>query len=208
MDERKNVFKPHITLSLLMLLSIVFVPMFDPFGGFFSSYDEYPFWENIASIFEEGFEAFEYFPVIFTMSALIPCIIMLLGAINKSRGTILFSSISGIVLMSFFLLLFIDQNELDDVFDLEWSTIGVGFWIPLALFVVSLFKVPSSQVVNEENNFEQRMPMHVRYNGGQHEYLSNGEIYEVANIEDGYYRIIDEGGEGYLCPPDDFEIIE
>ena len=42
-----------------------------------------------------------------------------------------------------------------------------------------------------------------------------GKIYEVIDIENGWYRIIDEDGvdegddvPGYLYPPEDFEIVE
>lgn len=38
--------------------------------------------------------------------------------------------------------------------------------------------------------------------------LTNGTIYEVIFVEKGWYRIIDESGEDYLYPPEQFEIIE
>lgn len=37
--------------------------------------------------------------------------------------------------------------------------------------------------------------------------LTHGKIYEVIAIEKGWYRIIDDSGEDYLYPPDDFEIL-
>lgn len=37
--------------------------------------------------------------------------------------------------------------------------------------------------------------------------LTHGKIYEVLSIEKEWYRIVDESGEDYLYPPDDFEII-
>lgn len=38
--------------------------------------------------------------------------------------------------------------------------------------------------------------------------LTKNNIYEVLAIEKGWYRIVDDTGEDYLYPPDNFEIIE
>lgn len=38
--------------------------------------------------------------------------------------------------------------------------------------------------------------------------LTNGNIYSVISVENGWYRIIDDSGEDYLYPPDLFEIID
>lgn len=38
--------------------------------------------------------------------------------------------------------------------------------------------------------------------------LTNGKIYEVISIERGWYRLIDDSGEDYLYPPENFKIIE
>lgn len=38
--------------------------------------------------------------------------------------------------------------------------------------------------------------------------LTNGDIYEVISVERGWYRVVDDGGEDYLYPPDEFEVVE
>ena len=38
--------------------------------------------------------------------------------------------------------------------------------------------------------------------------LINGKVYSVLAIEKGWYRLVDESGEDYLYPSDNFEIIE
>ena len=38
--------------------------------------------------------------------------------------------------------------------------------------------------------------------------LTNGKIYEVISIEKAWYRIVDDSGEDYLYPPEQFEIVE
>lgn len=38
--------------------------------------------------------------------------------------------------------------------------------------------------------------------------LTNGKIYDVLAVEKGWYRIVDDSGEDYLYPPENFEIIK
>lgn len=38
--------------------------------------------------------------------------------------------------------------------------------------------------------------------------LTHGEVYGVLSVEKGWYRIIDDSGEDYLYPPEDFEVVE
>lgn len=37
--------------------------------------------------------------------------------------------------------------------------------------------------------------------------LINGKIYDCLGIEEDWYRVIDETGEDYLYPPEEFEIV-
>ena len=52
--------------------------------------------------------------------------------------------------------------------------------------------------------------MKVKYIGDKGSEMSvvKGRVYTCLGIESGWYRIIDEEGEDYLYPPDDFIIIE
>lgn len=38
--------------------------------------------------------------------------------------------------------------------------------------------------------------------------LTNKKAYEVQSIEKGWYRLVDDSGEDYLYPPEQFEIVE
>lgn len=38
--------------------------------------------------------------------------------------------------------------------------------------------------------------------------LTNGKIYDVVSVERSWYRIVDDTGEDYLYPADNFEIVE
>lgn len=51
--------------------------------------------------------------------------------------------------------------------------------------------------------------MKVKWNGKtEFLVLTNGAAYEVLSIENGWYRLIDDSGEDYLYPPEQFDIIE
>lgn len=38
--------------------------------------------------------------------------------------------------------------------------------------------------------------------------LTYGKLYTVLSIEKGWYRLVDDSGEDYLYPPDNFDIAE
>lgn len=38
--------------------------------------------------------------------------------------------------------------------------------------------------------------------------LTNNKIYDVISVEKGWYRIVDDSGEDYLYPPEQFEVVE
>ena len=38
--------------------------------------------------------------------------------------------------------------------------------------------------------------------------LTNGKVYDVISVEKCCYRVVDDSGEDYLYPPDQFVIVE
>ena len=38
--------------------------------------------------------------------------------------------------------------------------------------------------------------------------LTHGKTYDVLSVEKGWYRIVDDSGEDYLYPPENFEVVE
>ncbi|MBQ3089076.1 MAG: hypothetical protein IJD21_00790 [Oscillospiraceae bacterium] len=38
--------------------------------------------------------------------------------------------------------------------------------------------------------------------------LTAEKVYSVLSIENGWYRLVDDSGDDYLYPPDQFEIVE
>lgn len=51
--------------------------------------------------------------------------------------------------------------------------------------------------------------MKIKYIGSKSDpmELIKGKIYECLSIEKGWYRIVDESGEDYLYPPEEFEVV-
>ncbi|MDR1421833.1 MAG: hypothetical protein LBI64_03090 [Coriobacteriales bacterium] len=51
--------------------------------------------------------------------------------------------------------------------------------------------------------------MNVRYIGDYYKVsLIKGTTYHVVGVEKSWYRIVDETGEDYLFPPEEFEVVE
>ena len=38
--------------------------------------------------------------------------------------------------------------------------------------------------------------------------LTNGKVYTVLSVEKDWYRSVDDSGEDYLYPPEDFEVVD
>lgn len=38
--------------------------------------------------------------------------------------------------------------------------------------------------------------------------LTHDKIYDVISVEKGWYRVIDDSGDDYLYPPEQFEIVD
>mgnify|MGYP004478856195 CR=1 FL=1 len=50
--------------------------------------------------------------------------------------------------------------------------------------------------------------MKVKYKGKTDISLTNGKVYDVLSVENGWYRIVDDTEEDYLFSPEDFEIVQ
>jgi hypothetical protein len=37
--------------------------------------------------------------------------------------------------------------------------------------------------------------------------LTNGKVHDVISVEKGWYRIVDDGGEDHLYPPEEFAVV-
>lgn len=49
--------------------------------------------------------------------------------------------------------------------------------------------------------------MKIRYKGETDCSLTNGKIYDVISVEQGWYRIVDDSEEDYLFNPEEFDVV-
>lgn len=50
--------------------------------------------------------------------------------------------------------------------------------------------------------------MKAKYIGESDVSLTNGTEYDVVSVESGWFRVIDDNGDDYIFPPDQFVVIE
>lgn len=51
--------------------------------------------------------------------------------------------------------------------------------------------------------------MRVRYKGETSFLeLTHDKLYRVLSVEKGWYRVVDDSGEDYLYPPDEFQVVK
>ena len=146
--------KRYLFLSLLGLLNIVFVPVFDVWGGLFPSKPEDNFFEVIEEIFTNE-NAWNRWVVLFTISIFVPCVFMFISSLLNSRNAFLAFSIVGLIAETSIILKYIDQNNPTDYLPSDDCNIAVGVWVALILFILStiigLIKTESHVTVNIVN---------------------------------------------------------
>lgn len=133
-----------IVLSILSLLNIVLIPSFDVWGGLFPSHPDDNFFDVIETIFTDS-DAFHYWSVIIVVSVLIPAVVMLIGAVLDNKPIFALSSLSGILLWFKFIISYIHQYELSELFDFDDGSVAIGTWIAIILFIISFIVAITSQ---------------------------------------------------------------
>lgn len=135
-----------IVLSILLLLSIIFLPMYNRgliMGEIYPNDQSVYFWEVMEMVFEES-DAFRYYVVDFTMVALVFGVVLLFSSFAKSKIMCILSSVGGAGGMLYFLIKFISQESIEDVFSFDETAICMGFWITLIFFICCFFEAIKS----------------------------------------------------------------
>ena len=145
----------YLIPSILALLNVLFIPTFDVWGGLFPSHPEDNFFDIIGTIFTDS-DAFQHWGVIIVLSIVIPTIAMLIGAILDNKPVFMISSIAGILLWFKFIISYIRQYELSELFDFDDGSIAIGTWIAIILFVVSFIVA----ITSSNKQQEQKQPMY------------------------------------------------
>ncbi len=149
--------KIYIFISALSLLNVMFVPIFDVWGGLFPSGPDDNFLDVIEMIFTDS-NAWHYWVVLLTMSIFIPSIAMFITSFCTRIG-FLISSIIGIISVTSVVVWFSSEYTSWSIesllFDLDDGCVCIGTWIALLIFIiaglVSLFPDKKKNVESEKH---------------------------------------------------------
>lgn len=146
-----------IILSVIALLNVLFVPIYDVWGGLFPSNPDNNFFDVLEYVFEGEFS---YWIVLFTIWIFIPVIAMLITSFTDGVIGFKLSSGFGAVVLIVNMLRYVDQNGMDELFDFDDGSVAIGTWIALVVFILSLIIVkkakkgqfaPNKQIISEIN---------------------------------------------------------
>lgn len=126
-----------ITLSVFALLNVMFVPIFDVWGGLFPSDVDYNFFDVLKMISKDG-DAWRKWVVQFTITIFVPSLMMFVASLSGSKGFFVTVNIIGILLWIRQIIDYGTDNDFDSSFDFEDGNISIGTWIAIGIFVISL----------------------------------------------------------------------
>lgn len=130
-------------VALLLLAAVIFLPMYQPLGGTFNFKADLDFFDVFNFLVNRGdtassFLSWSSWPVIFTLAAIIPAILLLIFSICGSKALCIISSIMGILGMAYTLFLYKENCGSLGAFFGEYANISIGLWIVVALFILAL----------------------------------------------------------------------
>ena len=130
-SNRRSAMIPQIVVSVLAVLNVMFVPIFDVWGGLFPSNPDSNFWDVISGNCESNECVF-----IFTLAILIPSGLMLLFSILKAKVIARIAGFGGVICLIALLVRFVSEYEVSYLFDFDDGNLCIGLWIGLLLFVI------------------------------------------------------------------------
>lgn len=141
-------------IALLAILNIMFVPIFDVWGGLFPYNVQDDFW-HIMRHHVFGYGGWND-PTILTMFIFIPTAIMFIFALLGLRKATYLSAVCGVFIMIIMLLIYISATGDLSKFDFYDGNISIGTWTALLFFIAMLFtkrndKAPVNNDINEND---------------------------------------------------------
>lgn len=147
-----------IVLSVVALLNVIVVPVFDVWGGLFAkNATKFTFFHVIESIAKDP-DNWNLWVVQITLSILLPSIFMLIFSLVGTRKLFITSTIVGIVLWFRIIVQFISQKGVSYVFDFDDCSISIGTWIAIILYIICFAIAISSK--KKINAIPQAQPSH------------------------------------------------
>ncbi len=127
-----------LIFSLLALANVMFVPIFEVWGGLFPQDVD----DNFLDVLEYAIEGdFSYWVVCFTLAIFIPSFFMLVFSFSDSAKAFRCSAAAGILFVLYWLIRFVAQYEIDYLFDFDDGNISIGTWIGFFLFIIAFIAV-------------------------------------------------------------------
>ncbi len=139
-----------IMLSLISILNVMFVPIFDVWGGLFPSEVEYNFFDVIHKIFYND-SAFRYWSVRITISIFIPCVFMLISSIIGNKPFSILTAFLGIAGSLYTVIGYGSEKGFESSYDADSGNISIGSWIAIIIFVISFIVAIATKKETVEN---------------------------------------------------------
>lgn len=123
-------------VSIFSILNILFLPIFDVWGGFFPSDPEGNFLYAVESFFTDS-DSWDEWIVILTLSLFVATLLILVSSLIGNKTFSIISSLIGIIVWIIDFSTYVSQSETYDWIPSDDCNICIGFWIAIILFVVS-----------------------------------------------------------------------
>ncbi|MCD7726730.1 MAG: zinc ribbon domain-containing protein [Ruminococcus sp.] len=156
--SKQNGLKPgtrrtiYLIMAALALFDILFLPIFDVWGGLFPS--EYNNFSDVMHYIANSSDAFDYRVVIYTVCLFIPSVLLVIAAAVNNRPFFMTSSIIGIAAWLYICIEFSNDMGIDEFFDFgEYGCISIGTWLALPIFVASIILSICLKTKKKENGY-------------------------------------------------------
>lgn len=125
-----------IIISVFSLLNILFLPIFDVWGGFYPSDPDGDFLYVIESFFTDT-DSWDEWIVILTLSLFAADVLILVSSLIGKKTFSIIASLIGIIVWIIDFSTYVSQNETYDWIPSDDCNICIGFWIAIILFTIS-----------------------------------------------------------------------
>lgn len=148
---RKETKISLIVISALALLNVMFVPIFEVWGGLTPDNISFDFFEIMEAL-SNGGDCWNRRVVQLTVFIFGPSLFMFAMSLIGQRGLVIASSVAGVVFWFIQIYDYVDRFGVDDLLDFENTSVSIGTWFALALFVIAFFTALGAKKKTEENN--------------------------------------------------------
>ena len=121
--------------SAVALLNVMFVPIFDVWGGLFPNDVKRDFFDVIDIIVEDGQEGWQLWVVQLTMIIFIPSICMFVMAFVGSKKGFIIACCVGVIVWTMKIYEYMQKNDgIEELLDFEDGNISIGTWMAFLIY--------------------------------------------------------------------------